>query len=114
VIAVQFALILCLAYVAATCHVTFRDTQYILELALYLLFFLTPVLYDSRFVSERFRPIYQLNPMAQLLDSYRRILLEGQWPNPRALLSVAFATVILLAVTHTFFSRASQRFVDEL
>jgi homopolymeric O-antigen transport system permease protein len=113
-LALQFLLTLGLAYLAATFHVTFRDTQYILAVLLQLLLFLTPVFYDASLVPARYQTLYHLNPMLYLLDAYRAILIRGEFPNWSSLLLVGLLSGALLSVGSRTFARASHDFVDEL
>ena len=55
VIAVQLCLILALCYLVAALNVTFRDLQHIVGNLITLAFFLTPVLYLSTSIPERYR-----------------------------------------------------------
>ena len=113
-VVVQFILILALAYPLAAMHVWFRDTQYFLKIALQLLFFLTPVFYESKTIPERFRYLYRFNPMVGIVDGYRDVLVRGVVP-PLGdwMLLIAVSTVLLL-ISLAGFKRASRYFVDEL
>ena len=114
VIAVQFLLILGLCYITAAVHVTFRDTQYLVGIALMLGFYLSPVLYDPDNFPPRVQAIYQLNPIAVLLAAYRDILLYGQQPDFLALALVGLVSSLLLVVGYRFFMVKSYHFVEEL
>jgi lipopolysaccharide transport system permease protein len=114
VVALQFALTLGLAYVAAASHVMFRDTQYLLGVLLQLLFFLTPVFYDAGVIPERYLPVYRLNPMVHVIDAYRTILLRGELPDGTSLLWLCGLAVGLLCMGYAVFSRVSYHFVEEL
>lgn len=113
-IALQFTLTLGLAYMVATIHVTFRDTQYLLKVLLQLLFYLSPVFYDASAVPSRYQSLYHLNPMVFLIDAYRAVLIRGEVPDYRSLLVLSALAAGLLAVGLTIFLRASYRFVEEL
>jgi len=112
--AVQFTLILALAFPLATVHVWFRDTQYMLRVALQLLFYMTPVFYEVSQIPAQYQPIYAVNPLVWLVDGYRDVLIGGHWPSPRALGILAAMSAALLAAGVMFFRRFSDRFVDEL
>ena len=114
VIALQFVLTLSLAYLVATFHVTFRDTQYLLGVLLQLLFFLSPVFYDLTAIPERYRSLLVLNPLVYLIDAYRAILIHGELPSMAALAVLGVSAMGLLAVSYTVFRRASYHFVEEL
>jgi homopolymeric O-antigen transport system permease protein len=112
--AIQFTITLGLSYFVATLHVAFRDTQYLLGVALQLLFFMSPVFYDVSAVPQRFRFIYDINPIAGLLDGYRAILIRGQIPQLSSLLSLTLVAFLLFSGGYFVYSRASLHFVDEL
>ena len=107
-------LVLSLTYVFATMQVRFRDTQYLLGIALFLLFYLTPVFWDASKVSEPYRGLMNLNPIAVLLNAYRAILVRGEWPDVAPLLMVAGASAIALMMSFGLFSLVRNRFAEEL
>jgi lipopolysaccharide transport system permease protein len=113
-IALQFVFILSLAYPVAAVHVWFRDTQYLLRIGLQLLFYLTPVFYESRAIPERYQVFYAFNPMVTFVEAYRSVLLHGRLPPVAPLLVVGAASVAVLAVGVVVFKRTSHRFADEL
>jgi lipopolysaccharide transport system permease protein len=112
--AIQFALTLGAAYLAATMHVTFRDTQYLLGVGLQLLFFLTPIFYDVSGMPQSLRTIYHLNPLVSLIDGYRSILLDGRFPSLNAVLALTAVAGGFLTFGYAAFARASRHFADEL
>ena len=114
IIAVQFIVTLALVYVTAALQVSFRDTQYLLSVALLLGFYLSPVFYDASAVPQAFAAIYRLNPLVSLLDAYRAVLLRGQAPDFSALGVIVAVSSGLLLGAYRFFARASQQFVEEL
>lgn len=111
---VQFLFTLSLAYIVATCHVYFRDTQYLLSILLLLGFYLTPVFYNPNSIPASAKIIYRLNPMVTLIEDYRAILLEGSIPELIPLLLVTLAAALLLWAGYSIFNHSSQRFVEEL
>jgi lipopolysaccharide transport system permease protein len=113
-IAIEFVLILALAYPVATLHVRFRDTQHVLRVALQLLFYLTPIFYDAETVPSVIQPVYRLNPMAHMVDAYRSVLLEGALPGPQSLLILIIWASAMLLLGFVWFVRSSYRFADEL
>ena len=114
IIAIQFGLTLGVAYFVTTFHVAFRDTQYLLAVALQLLFFLTPIFYDVASIPERYHWLYNVNPMASLIDAYRSVLLRGQVPGQQTLLMLGLLTIVLLSLGYLVFRRASHHFAEEL
>ncbi|MEO5826748.1 MAG: ABC transporter permease [Gemmatimonadales bacterium] len=113
-IAIQFLLLLSLAYFIAALHVTFRDIKHLLQIILMLGFYLTPVFYELRQAPSEYAFIYQLNPMVHLIGAYRAILLHGTMPAFLPLAGVTGGSLMLLIFSYRRFVRASSNFVDEL
>jgi len=114
VMAVQFLVTLSLAYLVATSHVRFRDTQYLLGVALMLGFYLTPVFYRSEAMPSNYATIYRLNPLVHVIEAYRTIVLDGRIPQLLPLGTVAAAALVVLGVSYALFRHASHHFIEEL
>lgn len=114
IFAIQFILSLGLIYLLAAIEVTFRDTQYLLGVALFLGFYLTPVFYDMAAIPPQLLPFYRLNPMATIIDSYRAVFMQARLPAVVPLLALGVASLGLLWLTAHVFQKASVRFVEEL
>ncbi len=114
VMAVQFTFTLGFAYIVAGVNAAFRDTQHILGVVLQLYFFLTPIFYDLDSIPERYLPIFMLNPMVHILQTYRAILMHGTLPDGHALLAVSLVGVVLVAVGLRVYEWARYRYLEEL
>jgi lipopolysaccharide transport system permease protein len=113
-IASEFVLILAFAYPMATINVWFRDTPHVLRVALQLLFYLTPVFYEATALPARFQWFYQINPMAQMIDAYRAILLRGTLPRLSSVAYLIVVSSVLILLSMSWFRHASYRFADEV
>lgn len=60
-----------------------------------VLMFLTPIFYSKDVVPERFAWIYQINPVAHIIDMYRSVFMEGMLPS---LLNVAVTGGVCLLI----------------
>lgn len=114
VMTLQFAFTLGIGYLLSTLHVVYRDTRHLLEVALMLLFYLTPVFYDGAFVPPPFDRIYRLNPMLHLLEAYREVIVHGRFPTLSSLAYPAAAALILFVLGYRRFRRARHGFVEEM
>jgi ABC-2 type transport system permease protein/lipopolysaccharide transport system permease protein len=76
-----------------------RDLRHIVNLAIQVGLFATPVVYGLAQVPERFRRLdVALNPMAEVIDGYRRSILYGQGPDwTYFLISLATSVTVLVA-----------------
>jgi len=114
IIVLQALFTLSLSYFVATLHVFFRDTQYLVGVFLFLLFYLTPIFYNADVIPAKYQMLYRLNPVLQLLEAYRDILLRNALPSVGSLLLVAGASIGCLFLGYHIFIRASYRFIEEL
>lgn len=114
IVLLQFLLMLGIAYAVATFHVTFRDTQYLLSIALMLGFYLSGIFYEASVLPERVQRLYRLNPMVQVIESYRDVLMRGQPPSLGSLLIVVVFAAILLVAGYAIFARSWRGFAEEL
>ena len=96
----------------AAMTVTYRDVQYVLPVAVNFLMYASPVAYPVSIVPENLRWIYDLNPLASLLECFRWSLLgTGAVP----VLSITYSAVlgVLVFITGAFaFKRMERSFAD--
>lgn len=84
VMLLQLVFTLGLALVVAAAQVYCRDTRYIVEIALLLWFYLTPIFYPLELVqsiSKQLLYVFLLNPMAGLTVLYRDLIIDGRFPS---------------------------------
>lgn len=97
----------------ASLNVKYRDIRYVLPFFLQLLIFLTPVIYPVSIVSERFRWILGLNPMAGIIDTARAGLLgtkEIDW----LLLGVSALSMAVYCVLGYFYFKKTERYFADV
>jgi len=93
-------------------QVRFRDVGMALPLLLQIWMFASPVAYPLSVIPERFRGIYMLNPMAGIVENFRRVLVEGSSPNFYELGASALAALILLPAAYIFFKHFEATLAD--
>lgn len=76
-------------------QVSFRDIGLALPLFMQVWMFASPVVYPTSAVPARFQGWYALNPMAGVVENFRRVVISGQPPD-LSLLGTGFAVVLLL------------------
>lgn len=98
--------------ITSAIHVHFRDIGHALQLGLQLWFYATPVAYPLSVVSEDLKPVYFLNPMASIIDGYRKSLLHGDAPDLNVVGAWLFIAVILAGIAYIVFKKAEATFAD--
>jgi len=95
-------------------NVYVRDTRYFVESATLVLFWLVPIFYSFASVPERFKSIYQYNPIAALVLAMRDIVLDAKAPSDVLLIKLTVVSIVAFAVGLVVFRRLKGRFFDYL
>ena len=104
-----------LGYLLATLNLLLRDTYHLVGVFLTVWMFGTPIFYPALMVENAgFGWILNLNPMYWLIDSYRDILIYGDWPRLSFVLPFAAVAVLTFALGAAFFRSQKDRFPDLL
>ncbi|HUQ41326.1 MAG TPA: ABC transporter permease [Candidatus Limnocylindrales bacterium] len=113
---IQIVMNLGFAYLLAAANVFFRDVQHILGVLLTAWYFLTPVLFPVTIVADRptERELLYLNPMAAVIVSYQRALLDGLAPEWDRLAYSAVFAVAIFALGFWYFRRSKNDFEEAL
>lgn len=111
-LALQMLLTLGVTSLTSAAHVNYRDIGHALPLLVQIWMFATPVAYPVTVIPAWLRPLYMLNPMAPIIDGYRRAFLLGQAPDLPALGSSLVITVGLTVLALAIFKRAERTFAD--
>lgn len=107
-----FTLGLSLFFAAA--NLIYRDIQYLLNMIILLWMYASPVFYPVDLVPEKYRIIYQLNPMAVIINAYRQTILGGGEPSYTSL-SIAFVlALIVLLLGLAYFKSREKIFADNI
>jgi lipopolysaccharide transport system permease protein len=113
-IAPQVLVTLGLGWLMASLGVFIRDMPQFNQLAFSAWMYLTPIFYPESQIPEKYRWLVNLNPMAPLIRSYRRILLEGRLPDWRGLTITLVFAVVCFIVGYWWFERTKKAFADVL
>lgn len=93
-------------------NVKFRDVGQVVPYLTQMWMWLTPIVYPSSMVSEKYRFLLSLNPMTGPVEGFRWALL-GTTPPDWGMLAVSTTVVGLLLIGGTFFfQRTQQSFTD--
>jgi lipopolysaccharide transport system permease protein len=95
-------------------NVEYRDVKHALPFINQFWLFVTPVVYPSSLVPERWQVLYGLNPMVGVIEGFRWALLGvGKGPSPMLIVSAVIAVALFVSGI-IWFHRREQTFVDTL
>jgi lipopolysaccharide transport system permease protein len=83
-------------------HVRYRDIGTILPVLIQLWMFVSPVVYPSTLVPEKWRVLYWLNPMAGIVEAFRASLLGLSLNWTATAVSAAISVIIFVTVFYAF------------
>ena len=104
--AIAVSLVLC------AIQVRYRDIGVAMPLVLQLWMFATPVVYPLSVVPESWRSLYVLNPMVGIIESFRRVILQGEPPDFHTLAISAMVSMILLPLAFIYFKHIEATVAD--
>jgi lipopolysaccharide transport system permease protein len=90
----------------------YRDLTNFLGFGVQLWMYITPVIYPSSAVPEKYRIFVFINPVAPLVEAFKFGLIGAGEFNPGRLLYSVVFTIILLFIGVILFNRTEQNFMD--
>ena len=92
----------------------FRDVRFVVPFLIQAWLFITPIAYPSSLLSEPWRTLYGINPMAGVVEGFRWALLGTDTaPGSMMIVSVVAAFLILIGGTY-YFRRMETKLADVL
>jgi len=113
ILVVQMAFTLGVGLLVSSITVHVRDIKHAISIVLQLGLFATPVAYALSEIPKHLRPYYCLiDPLAPVIDSYRRTILLGDAPNWGLLGLGALGAFTMLAIGYRTFKRLEPGIAD--
>jgi lipopolysaccharide transport system permease protein len=114
ILLIQFILTLAIAFFVSALTVYFRDLEHMLTIFFSALLYLTPVLYPITMIPERFRWLFNWNPFAILMTSYRQVFYYNENPDFFLLLILGLISIVLLVLSQVYFMKMKGKFIEEI
>lgn len=110
-----FMLVLAISYTTCAVVVFFRDLQQIISIALQIGMWATPIMWNID-KAGKFRWLFELNPVAYIVNGYRSAIFDKQWFFEQAYSTLYFwgITALLFIIGATLFKRLKVHFADVL
>ena len=114
VLALHVAFTIGIALIFATATVFFRDVRHLVEVALAVLFWTTPIVYELERVPERLRLLILLSPMSPFVVAYQKLFFFREWPEPTLWMVAVTYAVGAFVVGMTLVLAFEDRFTEQL
>jgi len=114
------ALSISLAFFLSALFVRFRDLNYIWEVCMQAAFYAVPILYPLTLIPTKYARLLVLNPMAQIIQDARYVLVTPESETISQLYSTPWVrvipvgiTLVLVVTSVIYFRRRSRSFAEE-
>lgn len=111
---IQFFLTLGIVFALSAINIYIKDTEYIVQFIINMLFYATPILYPATLFPEKIRWILYLNPMTELIDSYRNIFMYHQSPEFKFFIYLIGITIVIFFIGLAIFRKLEKGFAEEV
>jgi homopolymeric O-antigen transport system permease protein len=112
--ALEIVFVCGLALLTTAVNVFVRDTRYVVESATWVLLFMVPVFYDSNRIPLKYRPFYEINPIAATVISLRKIVYEASPPVGQTLWNLAGVSLAVFLIGLAVFHRLKPKFYEHI
>lgn len=110
----QLSLTIGLALITSVGTAFFRDVRHFVDIGLAILFWATPIVYESDKIPERLQRIILLAPLSPFITAYHDIFYYQRWPGADVwILAIAYA-VIPLAAGLWLITRVEDRLTEQV
>jgi len=113
-ILIEFILILGINFILSAITVFVHDVDHFVSVALTLGFYATPIVYLSSMLPAKFQWAMTVNPMAVLVEAYRAVLYNHQFPDFITLGIWGVLSFVILILGYIIFKKLEKSFVEEL
>jgi len=93
-------------------NVFYRDVNPVVQIALQLWLYLTPVAYPLAAVPQKYRLLFALNPLSAIVEGFRASIVFGRAPDWPLTAAAAAIVVVLFVAAFTTFKQLDKYFAD--
>ena len=111
-----FIFVLALSYTTCAVVVFFRDLSQIINIALQIGMWATPILWNMEAINNRWVSVLKLNPLVYIVNGYRSSVLAKEWffQDFFSMMYFWIVTVVLFGIGALVFKRLKVHFADVL
>lgn len=117
ILCIQVCLMLGVVFLLSSWNLFYRDIRHMMPLLVQVWMYMSPIIYPLSLVSKEYKEyfgFYMLNPMSAVMDSLRRVVLQGKTPMWDYLGVAAVVSVAFLIVGYRTFKRLEPAFAETI
>jgi lipopolysaccharide transport system permease protein len=101
-----------IALATSVLNVIYRDVSYLVNTALLILYWLTPLVYPLDVIPEPYRMLLQANPIAGILTALRRAIMHGEPPTALGWVAMVLPTALAVFIGWRIFRHYEHMVLD--
>jgi len=115
-----YILVLGVGLLLSALYVKFRDVAHIWDVVVQAMFYGTPILYSPEQMPEIARKIQMLNPMAQIIQDFRSLVISPTTLTASEILPASFVwipyalPILILTLGYLVFNKMAARFAEDV
>jgi len=102
------------ALVLATSAAFLRDVRHLVDIAIMILFWMTPIVYELRELSPLLRRVILLTPMSPYVAAYQQIFYYRQWPDAAVWVTTTGYAALALGLGLWMIVRSEDSFAERV
>jgi ABC-2 type transport system permease protein len=103
-----------ISLILATGAAFLRDVRHLVEIAIAILFWMTPIVYELRHMSEPLRSVLMLSPMSPYVTAYQQIFYYRHWPDAAVWATTIGYAGVALALGLWLIARSEDSFAERV
>jgi len=100
--------------ILSVANVYSRDFGHFFVFFINIWFWITPIVYPIGVLPQNILNVFKFNPMFQIIDSVRQIIIQKQFPNINSILYIIFINLIISLLAYYVYNKYSNEMVDKL
>ena len=108
---IQFQMTYGISLIISSINLFFRDLEKLVIIFMTFIFYFTPIIYPESMVPEKYKYLINLNPIAPLMISWRKLFLDGSLDTNALLISFIYSSIALL-FGYQVYKRLSHKFAE--
>jgi lipopolysaccharide transport system permease protein len=114
IVLLQLAMTIGIAMALAAGTAFFRDIRHLLEIAMMVMFWTTPIIYDYQRIPKAWRWPVLLSPMSPFVLAYQQIFYYGRVPDPEVCIVAVLYSAVAFFGGFALFTRLQHEFVEQI
>jgi lipopolysaccharide transport system permease protein len=101
-----------LGMILSSLNVKYRDIKYVIPFFIQSLLFITPIIYPTSVVPERFKFLLSLNPLTGMIEGFRAVMLPTRSIDWEMILTSVVIIIVIFVAGAIYFRKTEREFAD--